>query len=334
MIEANKKHKSLIKNLYIIGNGFDLYHGLDTKYQTFAKYLKKKDSEIYDLLLNYYGLSDVSEGQINDKNDAEWANFESALADLDYAQILDDNSDLAANSFDPNFRDSDWHTYQIEMQTIVEKLTDELIFHFNAFILDIIYPENICNKKIKLKLDSLFINFNYTITLEKYYNIDNSKICYIHNKSVNSESKIYLGHGIDPSNFEGKDEEPPEGLDYDELDEWRNDMAKKYEYSRASAKHEILSYYRKSFKNTKEIIENHKNFFKKIDKIENVFVLGHSISLVDLEYFKFIIKNIKKKAKWYVSYNNEEERKKHMNTLLELGIMRENIKQIRIEDLK
>lgn len=57
-----------MKNLYIIGNGFDLYHGLDTKYQTFAKYLAENDSEVYDLLLTYYGLPDISEDPVRDED--------------------------------------------------------------------------------------------------------------------------------------------------------------------------------------------------------------------------------------------------------------------------
>ena len=42
--------------LYIIGNGFDLFHGLNTSYKSFGFYLKGKHSEIYDYLIEYYGL--------------------------------------------------------------------------------------------------------------------------------------------------------------------------------------------------------------------------------------------------------------------------------------
>ena len=40
------------EKLYIIGNGFDIYHGLSTRYQSFAFYLQDNASEIYDLLIN------------------------------------------------------------------------------------------------------------------------------------------------------------------------------------------------------------------------------------------------------------------------------------------
>lgn len=323
-----------MKTLYIIGNGFDLYHGLDTKYQSFAKFLADNNNEIYDLLLTYYGLPDISKNPISDSDYAEWANFESSLANLDYNQVLADNSDAAANPFSSDFRDGDWHTYQIYMEEIIEKLTKRLSSIFNSFILSIIYPDKVDDKKIKLELDSIFLNFNYTETLEKYYGIKNTKICYIHNKSIDSESKIYLGHGTDPSKFEEKQPKPPAGLDEEGLAEWEEYISDQYEYSYESAKSEILSYYTKAFKNTQTITEINIDFFEKLNEVKKVFVLGHSISSVDLEYFKLIVKKIDKNAKWNVSYYSDYEKKAHIDTLLNLEVVNENIKQIRIESLK
>jgi hypothetical protein len=94
-----------MKNLYIVGNGFDIYHGLDTRYQTFAKYLSQTDGEVYDLILKYYGLPDISEDPVGDEEYAAWATFELALADLDYEEVLDDHSDSIANPGSDDFRD-------------------------------------------------------------------------------------------------------------------------------------------------------------------------------------------------------------------------------------
>jgi hypothetical protein len=323
-----------MKTLYIIGNGFDLHHGLDTKYQTFAKYLAEIDNEIYDLLLIYYGLPDISKDPASESDYAEWANFESSLANLDYNQVLADNSDAIANPFSADFRDRDWHTYQIYMEEIIEKLTERLSSIFNSFILSVIYPDKVDDKKIKFESDSIFLNFNYTETLEKYYSINNAQICYIHNKSINDDSQIILGHGTDPSNFEEKQPEPPEGLDEKGLEEWEEYMSDQYNYSYESAKSEILSYYTKVFKDTQTIIKTNTDFFEQLNKVKKVFVLGHSISPVDLEYFKLIVKKIDKNAKWNVSYYNDYEKKTHIETLLNLGLVNDNTKQIRIEDLK
>ena len=126
-----------MKNLYIIGNGFDMYHGLDTKYQSFARYLSKHHSEIYELILTYYGLPDISEDPVSDDDWYLWSSFELALADLDYEQVLEDKSDYAANPSSPDFKDSEWHAYQIEMELLIDKVTKKLISAFNDFILKI-----------------------------------------------------------------------------------------------------------------------------------------------------------------------------------------------------
>lgn len=323
-----------MKNLYIIGNGFDLYHGLDTRYQSFAKYLAKKDNEVYELFLTYYGLPDISEDPITDEEYAAWATFELALADLDYEQVLDDHSDSIANPGADDFRDRDWHTYQIEMEMIIEKLTDKLIADFNAFILNVNYPNNIDDKKINILPQSLFLNFNYTNTIEKYYNISANAICYIHNKAKVADSNIILGHGTDPANFIEKDPEPPENLSEEELEQWRDAMADQYDYSYDSAKSEILSYYTKAFKNTENIINQNSDFFKKLSNVENVYVLGHSISEVDIKYFETVVNTAKKDANWFVTYYSDYEKQKHLDTLTNLGIKSQNLTQIKMEDLK
>jgi hypothetical protein len=322
-----------MRNLYIIGNGFDLYHGLDTKYQSFAKYLAEKDNEVYELFLTYYGLPDLSNAQITDEEYAAWATFELALADLDYKQILDDYSDSIANPAANNFKDRDWHTYQIEMEMIIEKLTEKLISNFNNFILNLKYPKNIDDKKIKILPQSLLLNFNYTNSIEKLYGISDTSICYIHNKAKQNDSNIILGHGTDPTNFIENDPEPPNNLNEEELELWREAMADQHDYSYESAKSEILSYYTKAFKNTENIINQNADLFNKLSNIENVYVLGHSISEVDIKYFEKVFETIKKDAKWLVTYYSDYEKQKHLITLTTLGIKQHNLTQIKMEDL-
>jgi hypothetical protein len=323
-----------MKNLYIIGNGFDLYHGLDTKYQSFAKYLAKKDNEVYELFLKYYGLPDISEDIVTKEEYAAWATFELSLANLDYEQVLDDHSDSIANPGADDFRDRDWHAYQIEMEMIIEKLTQKLIEKFNTFILNVNYPNNIDDKKINIHPQNLILNFNYTSTIEKYYNISEYDICYIHNKATKNDFKIILGHGTDPVNFLVKNPEPPENLSEEELERWRDAIADQYDFSYESAKSEILKYYTKAFKNTDNIIIQNSPFFKKLSNVENVYVLGHSISEVDIKYFETVVNTVKKDAKWFVTYYCDHEKQKHFEALMNLGIVSQNLTQLKMEELK
>lgn len=323
-----------MKILYIIGNGFDIHHKLDTRYQSFANYLAENNSEVYDLLLNYYGLPDITNPELTDEEYALWSRFEQALADLDYLSVLDDNSDLIAHPGAEDFRDRDWHSYQIEMEEIIKDLTTNLITNFNNFILEVEYENISDDMLIELEDDCHFLNFNYTETLQESYGISEEQITYIHNRADTDNCTLILGHGTDPANFEEKEDEPPHGLSEEEFYEWREQKADEYDYSYKSAKQEILSYYTKAFKNTASIIENKIDFFTSITDVEKVIVLGHSISEVDLKYFEVIKAKLNENVIWNVSYHSEPEKQAHKQTLLQLGINHNNIIQIKITDLK
>jgi Bacteriophage abortive infection AbiH len=96
--EKSTDHPNLLyENLYIIGNGFDRCHQLETNYQEFAFYLQNYHSDIHDLLTEYYGLPYLNPEVEEDHWDPLWSDFERTLADLDFEQVLEDNSEYQAN---------------------------------------------------------------------------------------------------------------------------------------------------------------------------------------------------------------------------------------------
>ena len=62
--------------LYIIGNGFDLHHGVASSYASFCKWLKKHDFELYDLYETVCSY------------DALWSDFETSMAYVDRDYFL------------------------------------------------------------------------------------------------------------------------------------------------------------------------------------------------------------------------------------------------------
>ena len=150
--------------LYVIGNGFDIYHGLDTKYYTFGLFLKNNHITIYDHLIEYYGFSDLD---INEEGiyDALWAEFENSLALLDSDTVLEAYSDSVASPGAPDFRDRDWNTFAIDIEMIVEELTVKLFNAFREFILNVEYPNYLSVKNLPLDKNALYLTFNYTDTL-------------------------------------------------------------------------------------------------------------------------------------------------------------------------
>ena len=323
-----------MNNLYIIGNGFDLFHGLDTSYESFANYLSCVNRDLYDLIIKYYRLPDISILKSMDNNYAKWSSFELAIANLRYEEVLEDFAGSAADLSSEDFSDRDWHTYQIDMEIIIQKLTSNLISIFNDFISYTSYPNKNDISILNIKSESLFLNFNYTDTLEKYYSDYNNLICYIHGKSSKKSVKLILGHGTEPSQFKSESPKPPYNLCEFELQKWREFMSDSYDFSYQSAKNEILSYYFKTFKNSKLIIEKNIKFFNKMSLVESVYVLGHSISTVDINYFEAVVKHVKQDAIWYVTYYSDLEKQEHFKTLKALSIREKYIFQIKMNELK
>lgn len=323
-----------MKTLYILGNGFDIHHELDTRYQSFAKYLAETNLDLYEQLQSYYGLPDVTSPLLTDEEYALWSRFEEALADLDYEGVLEDFSDLIANPGAEDFRDRDWHSYQIQMELVIESLTKTLIRLFNNFILEVDYSTIPAHKLIQLEEDSHFLSFNYTKTLHEVYDIHENRITYIHNKATNNDPSLILGHGTDPSNFVVEEEKEPEGLTEEQSYEWRERKGDEYDSSYESAKQEILTYYTKAFKNTSLIIQNNVAFFDSLSGVEKVIVLGHSLSPVDMKYIEKLKENLSESVIWTVSFYGDLEKQKHLDVLTNLGIDDTRIIQLQISDLK
>lgn len=321
------------KTLYIIGNGFDRYHGLDTRYQAFGFYLKQQHSEIYELLTQYFGLPDLDPEKEESQWDPLWADFENALADLDFETVLEDNMNYVASG---NWeKASDFHAYQIEMEMIVDKLTKDLRKVFKEFIMAVEFPESIDKLRLGFEPGAIFLTYNYTNTLERYYGIHWKRILYIHGKALLPEEGIVLGHGRDPEEFGEEEAKQPEDLDEEQLEQWREHMSNKYDPSFEMGKQELMYYFNGSFKATAEIIQKNKSFFESLSDISKVVVLGHSISPVDQAYFKTVIQSINDKTvPWVVSYYSDVEKDRHLKTLTGLGLDEKQLSLVTMPSLK
>ena len=136
-------------------------------------------------------------------------------------------------------------------------------------------------KYIKIeKENSIFLNFNYTMTLELLYEIPKEQILHIHGDAYKSE-KLVFGHNI----YKG-------GYNYPYDGEKVADVLERYH------------------KNPYEHIFKHNDFFAKIKDVEMVHVLGLSLSPVDIEYLEWICREVPNNAKWEISWYTEENKKR------------------------
>jgi hypothetical protein len=169
--------------------------------------------------------------------------------------------------------------------------------------------------------------------LEQYYKIPSSYINYIHGKAKNGDEDLILGHGIEPDSFQEEAPKPPDGLSSEQLEMWEENENDNYDHSFELGKQALLGYFSRTFKQTKDIIASNTSFFKRISDVDEIFVLGHSLSEIDVPYFEELIKHLKNTPVFTISYYSEEERFSHKKKLLSLGIKESHVILIRLDEL-
>lgn len=158
--------------------------------------------------------------------------------------------------------------------------------------------------QVNIEPNSIFLNFNYTSTLDKIYKVNSEKILYIHNKAVNEDSVLIIGHSR-----QFNDEQAFSRY---------ND---KYSDPRIAQGNDLIDeYFKATYKNTETIIADNITFFKNLVCVNEVYVLGHSISSVDISYFQLIQEIVDSKVNWIISYYQEEERNEKFHKAIDLGI--------------
>ena len=265
--------------LCVIGNGFDLAHGVPSSYSKFRNWLGRR-SELRETLETYI------------RNDALWWNFEEALADLDLnspsmaiPEMLD-----AFNAYDPDAQMADYYAAIDMAMSPVDTITNELPKRFRKWIesLDV----DIANKPLKniVKPGAKYLNFNYTEFAETLYGAKG--MCYIHGCRKNRKAKLILGHSYkklvsDPNvkmpKFKDRFKRTMANLAFDD------------------AMVHAGWYDQETTKNSRQIIKDHENFFNRLSDVETVVVIGHSLSEVDMEYFERICGEIQENSTWIFS---------------------------------
>lgn len=258
--------------LFIIGNGFDLAHGIMSKYKHFYCWLIQNGHE--ELCMQLQKIFP----ELDNRIDCLWNNFESALEKPDYHFIIQEYIPYPNDGWD----EIEWNkNIQIGENRVME-IIDKIPSLIKEWARDI----DINVKPIfqSLSKKSKYLSFNYTLTLEKVYNISEKNVCHIHEKTT-SKSKIIVGF------------DSPISI---------NDFpARSIEEERAQEKFERIQ--NSLVKPKLQQIQKNKPFFSALSNINTVIVIGHSLSWVDLRYFSEVKQSIKKNAKWYFSIHDPED---------------------------
>lgn len=294
-----------MKTLYIIGNGFDRHHKLPTEYKDFNKYVINNSTSLRDDFEEYFSLR-------KDKKDNLWSDFEKDLGTFDYEYFFDkiNNIDVCEENFKPSLV----YCLEDELNQITEELIEQIRNTFESWIEEINLDS--LEKNLPLEKDALFLNFNYTLTLEKVYQIHLDKIFHIHGDIERRKSDIIFGHN------KAIEKDP-------ELDENGDSNRTPFSDSENIAKYPFNAF-RKPVYN---IIQENQLYFEKLKSVKRIFVLGHGLDVIDIPYFKEILKHTKN-VFWNVSFYNQNEKEKHLTTLQNIGINKNSIKMFQLEELQ
>ncbi len=148
---------------------------------------------------------------------------------------------------------------------------------------------DIGGNRLSVDASAIFLNFNYTPSLQRLYRVPDDNILHIHGSAANPTERLILGHGWspDPNPDPYRFEQIPEDADVRVIEGQRL----------------IDRYFRDTFKPTSQVIESKASFFTRLSSVDRVFVMGHSVSEVDHPYFRVVIAKIDAgRVRWKFSY--------------------------------
>ncbi|MFG9944185.1 bacteriophage abortive infection AbiH family protein [Pseudomonas aeruginosa] len=233
--------------LYIIGNGFDLWHGVPSGLGAFKQYVLGADRAIHREVEDYLPAGE------------DWCDLEMALAELDADMLVDNLGHFMGSYGDEDWSDSGHHDFQYEVGNVVERLSTGLRTRFAEWIrtLPIPTPETAPRRLTRLDPGALFLSFNYTNTLSRLYGVDPARVLHIHGRADEADEELVLGHAWNPQSCPSLNER----ADIEEIDT-----------RLVAANDTIDDYFSATFKRSEELIARNRPFFGALDTVEHVVV--------------------------------------------------------------
>lgn len=283
----------MTKRLYIIGNGFDRYHGINSSYYDFRDWMR--DNICYD------GEEIESLFECDDL----WKSFEENLALLRYDVLAREKTEenppnVASEHFENTLSDA-----RCEVENLLEGWYEEVRKALPRWVRQLNRP----NPDVRLMLndkDSVFLTFNYTRTLEDLYGISDDVVLHVHGKDGDPWDGLLLGHGGNVSREHL--EKPFHKVTKEDLEEG-NVPDPNLELAESDAIQAGYHMVMKWAKPVHDKIAEFSEFFKDLSSVEEVFVLGLSFSMVDQAYITEVVNSVGSNAGWSISYYSEKDKK-------------------------
>lgn len=297
------------KKLFVLGNGFDKHHHINSSYGEFKKWLLDNRPVVNSALERIY----------QNTTDGWWRSFELNLANFNpdkYPKMIAEKPffDLkheleflygteATNLIDGyDFQvDNDVsNRYRLAPEIArfeLRRLREELYAAFEEWVNNLKMPSTF-ERVEGINEDAVYLNFNYTKTLEDLYDIDDANIYHIHG-SVD-KGHFIIGHG--------KTAEQMMEDDFDKHVYERDINNDRGEEEVRQALFDAID--EEMRKPVEDIITEYQDFFNGLGGIQSLVVLGFSYSPIDLPYLRRIIEetgpDIKVTFGWHVEDDKVE----------------------------
>lgn len=282
-----------MNTLYIIGNGFDVAHGLKTQYWELRKYIENKDPDFlteFEKIYDIFPLDDTEPWYTDDAQEQWnksvdkilWSAFESSMGNPNINEMLEWSTSVTEDMPTIGIQDHMDNYWRREFGFInkLQKYVKEWIETINTDKIQ-------CKKADLMNSNDLFLNFNYTDILEKVYKIKN--VVHIHG-GVSSvcDTNPMMGH----CNKE----------DIIKHRQWAKEALDEFLEAETSIQNAIANYLETIYKDTNRQIALNRDFFEKLSAVENVIIIGWSAGDVDIPYLVEITNHIRKKQVHWTLY--------------------------------
>lgn len=258
--------------LVIIGNGFDLAHGLKTSYHDFLRWLfelANKNPEKVSRLIKYRKRERINpENLFSEEHRKDIINYfdwhSTFLRPLFDKTLVHNWSDLEAQYFKQLIETSNPKKLNEDFNLIKEFLVEYLIIQQGNFTKLPNYEKIF--EDIDSKTDrQLFLNFNYTKTVYEYTKeLQNSDLIHIHGELHNPYNQIIFGYSANLSENRSLLEKGESSF---------LDNIKKYQYRRTNNKDRLDS------------------FLRKPAAVININIIGHSCGISDAKILSDILEH-------------------------------------------
>lgn len=289
-----------MKDLYVIGNGFDIHHRIPSSYKNFRTWLEDNDPDMLSRMDEVLGLC----------TDEWWNEFETNLGEVSAVRFFTENvaSENEPAIMSEDFRSGELDNARYEIEDRLGGLIADLKAEFQLWASQL-PPGDDGEVVLVNSKEAFFLTFNYSLTLEKLYGIRPEIILHIHGSALDKDS-IVVGHGRSYSVI--RDElddplpEPPDDVPAEEYERWFQEVAAANadDYSTQQAKDAAASALYSIHKDVAGIIAHNTAFFQSLKDVERIHIYGLSFADTDLPYLDAIfgsvnLSNVDVEISWF-----------------------------------